>query len=94
MTSTRPNGRIGTNDIWVATRDSTLDPWSTPVNLGSTVNYPGYVTGAPALSWDGTTLYCYSTRPGGFGTRDLYVSTRERADREGADNGDQPRNRR
>ena len=58
------------------------------------MNYPGYVTGAPALSWDGTTLYCYSTRPGGFGIRDLYVSTRERADREGTDNGDQPRNRR
>jgi hypothetical protein len=76
VTSTRPNGRVGVNDIWVATRDSTLDPWSTPVNLGPTVNYPGYITGAPALSWDGTTLYCYSTRPGGFGARDLYVTTR------------------
>jgi hypothetical protein len=94
LTSTRPNGRIGTNDIWVSTRDNTLDTWSTPVNLGPTVNYPGYITGAPALSWDGTTLYCYSTRPGGFGIRDLYVSTRERADREGADNGNEPRRRR
>jgi Tol biopolymer transport system component len=63
-------------DIWVSTRDSTLDLWSTPVNLGPTVNYPGYVTGAPALSWDGTTLYFYSDRPGGFGGRDLYVATR------------------
>jgi hypothetical protein len=54
--SSRPDGRIGLEDIWVSTRDnSTLDPWSTPVNLGSTVNYPGYVTGAPALSCDGTT---------------------------------------
>jgi len=78
LTSTRPNGRIGTNDILVSTRDNTLDPWSTPVNLGPLVNYPGYVTGAPALSWDGTTLYCYSTRPGGFGVRDLYVATRAR----------------
>ena len=78
VTSTRPNGRVGVNDIWVATRDSTLDPWSTPVNLGPTVNYPGYVTGAPALSWDGRTLYCYSTRPGGFGARDLYVTTRRK----------------
>jgi hypothetical protein len=84
LTSTRPNGRIGKNDIWVSTRDSTLDPWSTPVNLGPSVNYPGYVTGAPALSWDGTTLYFYSDRPGGFGGRDLYVATRERsADRWG-----------
>jgi hypothetical protein len=78
LASTRPNGLIGTNDIWVSTRDSTLDPWSTPVNLGPTVNYSGKITGAPALSWDGTTLYCYSTRPGGFGVRDLYVTTRRK----------------
>jgi WD40-like Beta Propeller Repeat len=78
LASTRPNGRIGVNDIWVSTRDSTLDPWSTPVNLGPTVNYPSYVTGAPALSWDGTTLYFYSDRPGGFGGRDLFVSTRRK----------------
>ena len=79
LSSDRPNGRIGTNDIWVSTRDSTDDPWSMPVNLGSTVNYPGHVTGAPALSWDGTTLYFYSTnRPDGFGGRDLYVTTRRK----------------
>jgi len=85
LTSTRPNGRIGKNDIWVSTRDSTLEPWSTPVNLGPTVNYPGYITGAPALSWDGTTLYFYSDRPGGFGGRDLYVSTREKLREDEAD---------
>ena len=78
LSSSRPNGLIGKNDIWVSTRGNTLDPWSTPVNLGSTVNYPGSVTGAPALSWDGTTLYFYSDRPGGFGARDLYVATREK----------------
>ena len=80
LASTRPNGLIGKNDIWVSTRDSTLDPWSTPVNLGSAVNFPGYITAAPALSWDGTTLYCYSTRPSPphFGVRDLYVATREK----------------
>jgi hypothetical protein len=76
LTSTRPNGRIGVNDIWVSTRDSTLDPWSTPVNLGPKVNYPGYTTGRPSLSWDATSLYLYSDRPGGFGGRDLYVATR------------------
>jgi len=85
VTSTRPNGRIGKNDIWVSTRDSHLDPWSTPVNLGPTVNFPGEVTGAPALSWDATTLYCYSTRPDGFGVRDLYVSTREKLPDDEAD---------
>jgi len=85
LTSTRPNGRIGKNDIWVSTRESTLEPWSTPVNLGPTVNSPDYVTGAPALSWDGTTLYFYSDRPGGFGGRDLYVSTRRKLSNDEAD---------
>jgi len=62
-------------DLWVSTRASTRDPWSTPVNLGPTVNTPA-AEGGPALSCDGTTLYFYSTRPGGVGQEDLYVSTR------------------
>ena len=78
LVSSRPNGLIGKNDIWVSTRDRTRDPWSTPVNLGPTVNYPGYTTGRPSLSSDGTTLYLYSDRPGGFGGRDLYVATRRK----------------
>jgi hypothetical protein len=28
------------------------------------------------ISFDGTALYFYSNRPGGFGAQDLYVSTR------------------
>jgi hypothetical protein len=83
LSSDRPNGRIGAYDIWVSTRNSALDPWSPPVNLGPTVNYPGYGTSRPALSWDGTTLYFNSNRPGGFNapaylTGDIYVTTRER----------------
>jgi WD40-like Beta Propeller Repeat len=70
-------GGIGSQDIWVSTRATTLDPWSTPVNLGLTVNSTAF-DGAPALSFDGTTLYFFSERPGGFGKRDLYVTTRER----------------
>src|SRR5207244_12677248 len=32
-------GSIGTaSDLWVATRTSTIDAWSTPVNLGDTIN--------------------------------------------------------
>jgi hypothetical protein len=85
LVSSRPNGLIGVADIWVSTRDSTLDPWSTPVNLGPTVNYPGYTTGRPALSSDGTTLYFYSDRPGGLGGRDLYVSTRRKLSNDEAD---------
>ena len=79
LVSTRPSpdGRTGLPEIWVSTRDNTLDPWS-PVNLGPSVNYLGNVTVPPALSWDDTTLYFYSDRPGGFGRRDLYVTTREK----------------
>ncbi len=75
LTSDRPDGRIGALDIWVSTRESTRDRWSTPVNVGPTVNSP-YVQGGPALSHDGTTMYFYSNRPGSFGANDLYVTTR------------------
>jgi WD40-like Beta Propeller Repeat len=55
-------------------RASTLEPWSIPVLLPN-VNSDA-LDGAPALSWDGTELYFFSARPGGFGGNDLYVSTR------------------
>lgn len=74
ITSNRAIGQ-GLLDLWVATRGSTSEPWSTPVNLGSTVNGP-FNDGAPALSFDGTTLYFYSNRPGGLGGNDLQVATR------------------
>jgi hypothetical protein len=65
------------NDIYSATRSSTSDPWSEPVNLGPDVNSPAAET-RPSLSWDGTTLYFGSNRPGGEGDADHYVVTRER----------------
>ena len=68
-------GGVGSQDIWVSTRASTLDPWSTPVNLGANVNSTAF-DGAPALSFDGTTLYFFSERVGGVGKRDLYVTRR------------------
>jgi hypothetical protein len=67
LVSSRPDGLIGLIDIWVSTQDSTLDPWSTPVSLGPTVNYPGYTTGRPALSCERTTLYFYATVPAALG---------------------------
>ena len=68
-------GTTGGNDLWVSTRGSTLDPWSTPVNLGNTINTT-FVDNNPYLSSDGTTLFFVSDRPGGFGAQDLYVTTR------------------
>src|SRR5947207_7525566 len=31
-------GTFGLRDLWVSTRETSLDPWSAPVNLGATVN--------------------------------------------------------
>jgi hypothetical protein len=49
--------------------------WSEPVSLGATVNSTA-ADGGPALSGDGLSLYFHSTRPGGFGGFDLWVSQR------------------
>lgn len=49
--------------------------WSAPVNLGPTVNSAG-TDGCPALSRDGLSLYFASTRPGGQGGIDLWVTQR------------------
>lgn len=75
--STRP-GTLGMADIYAATRARASDAWSAPVNLGSEVNSPNGAETRPSLSWDGTTLYFGSTRPGGDGSVDHYVTTRER----------------
>ena len=70
-------GSIGLGDLWVATRESTLDAWSTPVNLGSIVNTT-FIEQNAYLSSDNKTLFFSSDRPGGFGGLDLYMSTRTR----------------
>ncbi len=76
-------GTLGALDLWVATRARTSDPWSTPVNLGATVNTT-QTDARPAISFDGITLYFQSTRAGAVGCTsstgpcvfDLWVSTR------------------
>ncbi len=73
--SYRPGG-IGSSDIWKTTRKSTNDPWGNPVNLGVPVNSPSYDI-APALSYDGLTLYFASNRPGGSGELDIWMVTRK-----------------
>jgi hypothetical protein len=50
--------------------------WSTPVNLGPTIN-SAVVESGPAVSKDGKSLYFYSPRPGGFGSNDIWVSQRD-----------------
>jgi len=72
-------------DLWVATRESTLDAWSTPVNLGNTINTT-FLEQTPYLSSDRKTLLFTSDRPGGSGGQDLYMSTRTKL--RGGNDGD------
>jgi hypothetical protein len=72
------SGTIGGNDLYVSTRASTVEPWSTPVNLGVLVN-SSVLDARPALSFDGTELYFHSDRESTSNTsivRNLYRSTR------------------
>ncbi|MHC4581294.1 MAG: LamG-like jellyroll fold domain-containing protein [Planctomycetota bacterium] len=65
----------GSNDIWVARRETIHDPWGTPVNLGPTVNTSSGEC-CPNISADGLSLFHGSRRPGGYGDNDLWVTTR------------------
>jgi hypothetical protein len=78
FSSDRP-GTMGLLDLWVSTRATTRDSWSTPVNLGPTVNSEFPDAGAD-ISFDGTALYFHSPlRPGGVGPFfDIWVTTREK----------------
>jgi hypothetical protein len=70
------SGGYGDYDIYVAMRATTDDEWSQPENLGPMINSSGTEFG-PNISADGLSLYFNSSRPGGSGENDLYVSTRE-----------------
>lgn len=70
-------GGSGLLDLWVSKRQTTLDAWSVPVNLGATVNSPHEDQNA-FVSSDRETLLFASTRPAGSGNLDLYMTTREK----------------
>ena len=72
--STRPGG-LGNNDIWMSRRQCLDCPWEAPVNLGTPINSDA-IEGAPTMSDDGRLLFFFSTRSGGFGNADVYVSHR------------------
>ncbi len=76
FSSSRPGGS-GQNDLWVSTRESTSDPWGTPVNLGAAINSSVYDF-HPTLSWDGMTLI-FASGPAesiSGANADLYMCTR------------------
>lgn len=73
------SGGYGDRDLYVATRPTTRDEWSEPVNLGSIIN-SGARDAGPEISRDGLSLYFNSNRAGGFGNYDIYVTTRQSVD--------------
>ena len=67
-------------DIYMATRETVAEAFGPAQNLGPTVNALGFGDYSPELSLDGLTLYFSSSRPGGQGQADLYVTTRASID--------------
>ena len=67
-------------DIYSATRETTAHPFGPAQNLGPAINALGFGDYSPELSLDGLTLYFSSSRPGGWGEADLYVSVRASTD--------------
>ncbi|PYO88577.1 MAG: hypothetical protein DMD58_12030, partial [Gemmatimonadetes bacterium] len=72
--SDRPGG-IGGFDIWVSQRACKDCAWEAPLDLGPAVNTASDETG-PGLSVDGHLLFFRSTRPGGAGLGDVFLSKR------------------
>ena len=74
--SDRP-GTLGVVDVWAATRRNVLDQWSRPANLGPIVNTI-FGEAQPYISSDRQTLFFTSARPGGLGSQDIWMTTRDR----------------
>ncbi len=67
-------GGFGNYDLYISYNTPT--GWSEPENLGSNINSESWES-SPSLSPDNRALYFSSSRPGGYGGRDLYVSYRQ-----------------
>jgi len=70
------SGGYGRYDLYASTRPTLSDPWSTPVNLGSTVNSSAWDY-APALSADGLSLFFTSLRSGNY---EIWLTTKATKD--------------
>jgi len=73
--SLRPGG-LGNWDIYVTMRTDTNADWGTAEILPSPIN-SSYGDSGPCISPDGLALYFASDRPGGYGSYDIWVTTRE-----------------
>ena len=69
------SGGLGHYDLWMSTRPAAEGDWAAPVNMGPAVNSSAFDAEA-CLSTDGLALFFCSTRPGGVGSYDLWLTTR------------------
>jgi len=74
--SNNSSGGYGGFDIWMAERSSLTSEWGSAVNLGGLVNSSAW-DASPVISSDNLTLYFSSRRAGGYGSDDIWVSSRE-----------------
>jgi outer membrane protein OmpA-like peptidoglycan-associated protein/tetratricopeptide (TPR) repeat protein len=74
FTSCQGQISMGGCDLYISYREG--NDWSRPVNLGPEVNSRHWDS-QPSLSADGRKLYFVSERPGGIGSRDIWVSYRD-----------------
>ena len=71
------NDGYGSCDLYVSQRH--MNEWSRPTNLGPVINTPAWET-QPCISADGKSLYFVSTRVGGIGKSDIWVSRKDKDD--------------
>ena len=64
----------GDCDLYVSYKSK--DKWSTPKNIGGTINSKAWES-QPTLSSDGNTLYFASNRAGGLGNKDIWVTFKQ-----------------
>ena len=64
---------LGSCDLFISYKEK--GKWSKPENLGENVNTSRWES-QPSLSFDGRVLYFVSDRIGGYGGRDIYMSSR------------------
>lgn len=67
------DGGIGSCDLYISTLEGS--DWKQPVNLGNVVNSSEWDS-QPTISYDGSRIIFTSTRPGGYGSEDLYMIER------------------
>lgn len=74
--SDRPLGNNQTYDVFVTTRPGKNDPWGQAIKMGPEINGSGGNNFGVWISPDNLELYLSSSRSGGYGNADIYVSRR------------------